>query len=364
MDFSVGTGRNGGLPETATRYFLTTPKHGKAGFFMAHTSASGNQAVTGIRLSTNGIAPQERQSWLREVICREYAHVDITSPGNQGMSQDLAIYSGQNLQLSVIRSSAISIQRLPQEPWRDSQDAYFAVVLVSGRYKLSQNGREAYLQPGDMAIYDATLAHRVQCPDDFSKLIVAIPRGVFRERVAGADHCTALRIPGHTGSGLIASHFLRTFAGQIGHVNPQEFAALSGHAVDLLALAAASVRPLNVTLSKSRVFAMNRIKAFIEQHLPNARLDTAMVSQFSGLSPRSINSLFASEGTSLMRYVWQRRLAQCHKDMSDPLCDGRQISEIAFRWGFNDPSHFSRVFKRQFGSSPRDYRCRILSSRA
>lgn len=75
MDFSVGTGRNGGLPETADRYFLTTPKHGKADFFMAHTSASGNQAVTGIRLSTNGIAPQERQSWLREVICREYAHV-------------------------------------------------------------------------------------------------------------------------------------------------------------------------------------------------------------------------------------------------------------------------------------------------
>jgi methylphosphotriester-DNA--protein-cysteine methyltransferase len=27
--------------------------------------------------------------------------------------------------------------------------------------------------------------------------------------------------------------------------------------------------------------------------------------------------------------------------------------EIAFRWGFNDAAHFSRVFKAQYGVSPR-----------
>ncbi|MDD5581131.1 MAG: AraC family transcriptional regulator [Methylobacter sp.] len=29
---------------------------------------------------------------------------------------------------------------------------------------------------------------------------------------------------------------------------------------------------------------------------------------------------------------------------------------MAFRWGFNDSAHFSRVFKQQFGCSPREFR--------
>ncbi|WP_429923488.1 helix-turn-helix domain-containing protein [Agrobacterium vitis] len=31
-------------------------------------------------------------------------------------------------------------------------------------------------------------------------------------------------------------------------------------------------------------------------------------------------------------------------------------SEIAFRWGFNDLSHFSKTFRHHFGVPPRDYR--------
>ena len=32
------------------------------------------------------------------------------------------------------------------------------------------------------------------------------------------------------------------------------------------------------------------------------------------------------------------------------------ISDVAFRWGFNDAGHFSRAFKDQFGVTPREYR--------
>ena len=34
----------------------------------------------------------------------------------------------------------------------------------------------------------------------------------------------------------------------------------------------------------------------------------------------------------------------------------RHIGEIAFAWGFNDLSHFGRVFREHFGMSPRDWR--------
>jgi AraC-like DNA-binding protein len=36
----------------------------------------------------------------------------------------------------------------------------------------------------------------------------------------------------------------------------------------------------------------------------------------------------------------------------------RHITEIAFGWGFNELTHFSRAFKERYGVSPRDWRHR------
>ncbi len=100
---------------------------------------------------------------------------------------------------------------------------------------------------------------------------------------------------------------------------------------------------------------MNRIKDFVEQHLGDPEMNTALVARGVGLSSRYINDIFNDEETSLMRYVWKRRLENCHKDLLSQTRAGHRISNIAFRWGFNDLSHFSRTFKQRFALSPRDY---------
>jgi AraC-like DNA-binding protein/mannose-6-phosphate isomerase-like protein (cupin superfamily) len=308
------------------------------------------------KLSTKDIAPRERYDWLREVICREYTNVEITSPAHGNLSQDLTIYPWENLQLSTIQSSAISLQRLPSEPHLNSQDAYFVIMLISGDYLLEQNGRQVFLRPGDMTIYDATLPHRIHCPGEFTKLILSIPRAIFRDRVAGIDRCTALCIPGAQGIGFVASNFLHSCVTHADELQSHEFSALSAYALDLLALAVTSVRPVGGNLSRSRAVSINNIKTFIEQNLCSSVLDTRMITRYASLSARYINNLFEDEGTSLMRYVLMRRLDNCRKDMLNPVYAGHRLSAIAFRWGFNDAAHFSRAFKQQFGCSPSEFK--------
>ncbi len=316
-----------------------------------------NSDKAGLKLSTSVIAPRERHDWLREVICREYAQVDIISPVHGDLSQELVIYPWENLQLSTVKSTAISLQRSSEEPYMNRHDAYLMVMLLSGDYLMQQNGRDVLLQPGDMTLYDATRPHRVHCQGESTEVIyLSIPRTVFRDRVSGIDNCTALRIPGRKGIGSIAANFLHSSVTQADQLQPYEFSSLAEHALDLLALAVTSVRPGDFSLSRSRSVSLNRIKTFIEQNISDTGLDTALIVRHAGLSARYINTLFEDEETSLMRYVWKRRLENCRKELQNPLYAGHRLSDIAFRWGFNDLSHFSRAFKQQFGCSPRELR--------
>jgi transcriptional regulator GlxA family with amidase domain len=77
------------------------------------------------------------------------------------------------------------------------------------------------------------------------------------------------------------------------------------------------------------------------------------VARQCGLSVRHLNRLFAGEQTSLMHYVWERRLVRCHCALFDPVLRHRAISDIAFAAGFNDLAHFSRAYRARYGMSPR-----------
>ncbi|WP_051901512.1 helix-turn-helix domain-containing protein [Methylotenera sp. L2L1] len=306
-----------------------------------------------IKLSTEDIPAPHRQEWLSEVIGREYANVRIAPPKHGALFNEMTIYPWQNLRLSVIHSSSINIERLPKEPHYNSQDNYFGVILLSGKYLLEQNNREVYLQPGDMTIYDATLPHRIYCPQNFSKLIISIPRKQMRERVAGVEHCTALKMKADIGIGAVTSSFIQSIAKEANQMTSNAFSAASDSALDLFTLALNNVRPQNIHLSRSRSLSLYRVKDFVARNLTNSALDSASIVAGTGLSERYINELFHDEELSLMRHVWKQRLANCYRDLSNPSFMSKQISEIALHWGFNDFSHFSRAFKQQYGVTPR-----------
>lgn len=309
-----------------------------------------------IKLSTEDLPIHQRNEWLREVIGREYSEVEITPPADGDLFNEMMIYPRGNLRLSSIRSSEITLERLRREPESVNKDAYFAVVLLSGVYRLRQNGKEIFLNPGDIALYDVTQAHQIRCPERFSKLIISIPRSILEDRFSGAAHCTGLRIPGNIGIGCVASTLIQSMVAQASNLDPNEFGRLSDYTIDVLTLALSSVRPSKFFLSGTRSLTLNRIKGLIERNLSSPELNTAMVSEGIGLSSRYINRLFRDEDTSLMRFIWRRRLENCRGELLDPLHVGRSITDIALHWGFNDVAHFSRVFKRKYGCSPREYR--------
>ncbi len=72
------------------------------------------------------------------------------------------------------------------------------------------------------------------------------------------------------------------------------------------------------------------------------------------LSPNYFSERFHhSLGISFQRYLQNLRLQFAAGLLA---ATDRPVSEILFAAGFNDPTHFGRVFKQVFLDSPRDYR--------
>ena len=69
---------------------------------------------------------------------------------------------------------------------------------------------------------------------------------------------------------------------------------------------------------------------------------------------RALHALFEDVDASVAGLVRSERLVWCLEVLQRP--NGGSVTDIAFRWGFCDAAHFSRVFKRAFGVTPSDVR--------
>ena len=311
----------------------------------------------GHRFCTDEQPDTERLEWLKDIIGKQYANVDITPPQDSILFNDMFIYPWRHgLRLSPIQSNALSLERLPSEPSEISQDCFFAVILTSGQYKLEQAGREVFLKPGEMTIYDATQPHKISILKSFSKILISIPRDVLKQRISDVGSLTALKIPSSSGIGAVTSSTIQTTVRQIENLNEAEFLDMTDPILDMFTLSLNQLNSGQVNLSKHRKLILIRVKQFVTRHAHDNELNPEAISKGVGLSIRYINNLFQEEQTSLMRYLTQQRLKLSERRLVSSLFHHQTITEIAMLSGFNNMSHFSRIFKENYGMSPRQYR--------
>jgi transcriptional regulator GlxA family with amidase domain len=71
---------------------------------------------------------------------------------------------------------------------------------------------------------------------------------------------------------------------------------------------------------------------------------------------RYLHQLFRLMDMSASEWLWLRRLQRCHDLLSAPRHAAQSITEIAYSMGFSSSSHFSNLFRAQFGLRPSDVR--------
>lgn len=97
------------------------------------------------------------------------------------------------------------------------------------------------------------------------------------------------------------------------------------------------------------------VMAYLQAHLTEPELDVGSLAALAGVSQVYLRRVFKKQqGLSPAGFVLHRRLQLAQQ----LLLSGEQLTmaQVAAMCGFRDPLYFSRVFKRQLGLSPTEYR--------
>jgi AraC family transcriptional activator of tynA and feaB len=302
--------------------------------------------------STDAVKAGERFSFWREVVCQTVLNVATEAPRDRFRAH-ISGRSFAALRIAAFDSTSHEIVRSPQHTARFPEDNYLISLQRRGHSRITQDGDPFPLDPGEIAIVDGQKPFRIGFPAPVSRVIAVIPRKTLDTRAPWLrDRPLRKIVSGSPYSDLTRRHLLQL---AIRHHSLQESEAslLTENLCNLLALAGAHDIPVNALRPELQIEAL---LAFCRQNLSDPELSPRSVAARFGISVRTLHLRFERVGETFGRWLLDNRLEACGKTLRDPHQRATGISEIAYRWGFNDLSHFNKAFRARFDMTPREWR--------
>ena len=318
-------------------------------------------------LTTVNHLPQgQRLEGFGELVCDRFFPMSVDA--NQ---KNRAAFTGQIQHSQLSRVGVAAVSSSPLDVFRRRADiakadeaAYLVKVQVQGEGLVCQRGREAYLQPGDFAMCLSSEPYELHFRASYSQLILAVPQTMLEECVTQPQRHLGVRMRADEGANGLFSQFVANIGARMENMDGVLAQRLEANVIDLLCTTlghATDTQKHDALSSGVKDEYLSRIKAYIRNHLAEDSLTPVELAARHDISTRYLHMLFADSGESVSRFIQRLRLEACESAFREPAYDGYSVSEIAFRFGFNDASHFSRVFKQQYGETPARLRKQWLS---
>jgi AraC-like DNA-binding protein len=309
-----------------------------------------------IHFTTEAAPGYRRLALWQDIVCDVYVGLDCTSSLGSEFRGTVTRTPLGRAACSEVSSHQQRVHRTPSRISRAHEEYFLIALGKHGVGGVAQDGRETVIHPGEFAIYDTTRPYELRFDDAFTQTILQVPRDMLSRCIAGTEALTAISLSCDRPLAKLAHDFVYQLCHSADRIAPEQASRLSEQAVDLVAMALAERLPAQASASTHRAALLYRLKAHIRSHLADPDLSLAETAAAVGISARYVNDLLSDEDTSFQRHVLKERLSQCARDLASPVLAHRQVGEIAFAWGFNDLSHFGRVFREHYGASPREWR--------
>ena len=301
--------------------------------------------------STEAVESRDRFSYWREAVCQSIFNVSIEAPPG-AFSAKLESRVAGPLRLAIGHSTPYDVVRTRRDVATAPADNYSIYLDLDRGTTISQVDRSFKFSAGDIAVSDLRHPFRAALTGG-KRITTVIPRDLLNRRAPWLTRAAPLNRHDATGAyvGLVRQHIVTIAENE--SLDAPAAGLQSENLCNLLALATAADVPMRKLAGELQAEAM---LAFCRQRLHDPELTPQLAADALGVSVRTLHLRFKALGKSFGRFVLEERLKACSQALRDAHQQHAAVSEIAYRWGFNDLSHFNRSFRARFAMPPREWR--------
>jgi AraC family transcriptional regulator, positive regulator of tynA and feaB len=294
-------------------------------------------------------AAEQFAAW-HEAICQAFVPLTPTRAGHD--SAGFAARVETRELGSVVRARIDSQPQLTahgdREIARSRGEYVFVNLQLRGRchvrHQVGHRDVRSVVRPGQFVVLDTTEPYHLRFDEPWRMLSYRVPH----DRLGGRPRPSRLgsAIDGGSGTGHVVRALMRSLW------RWDEAAADEDLERSFTAVVAAA-------LGGPREDDPDDLRAAVLRHIAadpgSPELTVGAVARRFAVSPRSLHAAFAGHDTTFAATVRRMRLDRCARAIADP-AEHATVTAIAARYGYRDPSAFSRAFRREYGAAPTDLR--------
>jgi AraC-like DNA-binding protein len=260
---------------------------------------------------------------------------------------DAADYLVDDVIVYHLRYRAHAIIRTPAQVATGLSDAITVQLYLRGSIRGAVGDVDLLATPDRIVLQD--LAHPFSVWTDDSEVIgVIVPRALIdcHDWIRLRAPVISWRVDSPTGR--ILSSALTTLWAELPRAEMSDGPLLASSLVGLLNGLLQPSRHHEDDVRRALNVAMRQ---YIADHLDDLALDVDTLRRQFFCSRATLYRLFEEDG-GVAKYIRDARLRACMHDLALPSMTRKHIALVATRWGFENPSHFNRLFKQAFGVVP------------
>ena len=317
-------------------------------------------------ITTEGVPPGERCEFWRDIVARGALRfrMDSLETANHAPHAEARLAAIGGLALVTFESAfTMRYSRTRAEIARSQPPYYFVQLQLAGPLQLQRGEQQFSLSVGDGFVVDPLREFEMTfaVPDNARRrtLVAGFPKEAMTTRMPRPEslHGAVLR-RNMPLARLLAGYLLKGFD-VADDLTPEAATLFGEHAVELL------TQSLRESWGKApqpseawREALFIRACRLVRLRHGDPRLAPEPLARELGVSTRLLHRIFAEHGETVMKRVFVERLNRAENLLSAPEAAHRTVTDIAFSCGFNDSSHFGRVFAAHKSMTPTEWRRR------
>lgn len=309
--------------------------------------------------STRQVSPSDATDAWQAALNTHYGEWQLTRAVNNRFAARIRNRDFSGLRVVECVCDPCSGQRISQHINRDTARYIGVQITKSGHEQFCFGSEAITVGSGDLVIWTSDHPTAFTVTEKLHKVSLILPWSDIQERLPRGAQFNGTVIDSRSGIGAVLFSHVDSLAGQLEVLGDNDHAAVRRATLELLA--AAMCHRVEAPPRGLAMRYLRQLQDYILAHLQDENLTPTRIAEANHMSPRYVHMLFAQIDVSVSTWIRIQRLERCREDLCSRTYRDTGIAEIAYAWGFNDATHFSRAFKRQFGINPRECRERAAA---